>query len=189
MIPRFNRDTGTVPCHSIPERQSCAILGRIRGHQAGASTAAKREIADEAIRRGLVSNISQRSVGRFLKKRPTSNRIAFVTGRAFRGHPKGLSLIAARTMARWRSRNTCVAAEHASSPRQSSRLPGSRSRSLYRSPGTPTGKSIDQLDFATIKLPAPAYRPGTAGFSDRWCRSAAGHCTGVIRIVVRGLGM
>src|SRR6516165_4029144 len=28
----------------------------------------QREIADEAIRRGLVSNISQRSVGRFLKK-------------------------------------------------------------------------------------------------------------------------
>jgi putative transposase len=40
----------------------------------------QREIADEAIRRGLVPNISQRSVGRFLKKRPTSNRIAFVTG-------------------------------------------------------------------------------------------------------------
>ena len=33
----------------------------------------------------------------------------------------------------------------------------SRSRSLYRSPGTPIGKSIDYLDFATIKLPAPAY--------------------------------
>ena len=40
----------------------------------------QREIADEAIRRGLVPNVSQRSVGRFLKKRPTSNRIAFVTG-------------------------------------------------------------------------------------------------------------
>src|ERR1700735_4886189 len=40
----------------------------------------QREIADEAIRRGLVPSISQRSVGRFLKKRPTSNRIAFVTG-------------------------------------------------------------------------------------------------------------
>jgi putative transposase len=40
----------------------------------------QREIADEAIRRGLVPGISQRSVGRFLKKRPTSNRIAFVTG-------------------------------------------------------------------------------------------------------------
>jgi len=40
----------------------------------------QREIADEAIRRGLVPNISQRSVGRFLKKRLTSSRIASVTG-------------------------------------------------------------------------------------------------------------
>jgi len=40
----------------------------------------QREIADEAIRRGLVANVSQRSVGRFLKKRPTSNRIASGTG-------------------------------------------------------------------------------------------------------------
>jgi putative transposase len=40
----------------------------------------QREIADEAMRRGLVPSISQRSVGRFLKKRPTSNRIAFVIG-------------------------------------------------------------------------------------------------------------
>jgi transposase len=40
----------------------------------------QREIADEAVRRGLVPSISQRSVGRFLKKRPTSNRIASVTG-------------------------------------------------------------------------------------------------------------
>src|SRR6516162_8836072 len=30
-------------------------------------------------------------------------------------------------------------------------------RSLYRSPGTAIGKSIDYLDFATIELPAPAY--------------------------------
>jgi hypothetical protein len=37
-------------------------------------------MADRPIRRGLVSNISQRSVGRFLKKRPTLNRTAFVTG-------------------------------------------------------------------------------------------------------------
>ena len=35
---------------------------------------------DEAMRRGLVPSISQRSVGRFLKKRPTSNHIASVTG-------------------------------------------------------------------------------------------------------------
>ena len=40
----------------------------------------QREIADEAIRRGLVPNISQRSVGRFLKKRQTSNRIASAIG-------------------------------------------------------------------------------------------------------------
>ncbi len=40
----------------------------------------QREIADEAMRRGLIASISQRSVGRFLKKRPTSSRIAFATG-------------------------------------------------------------------------------------------------------------
>lgn len=40
----------------------------------------QREIADEAMRRGLVPSISQRSVGRFLKKRPTSSHIASVTG-------------------------------------------------------------------------------------------------------------
>jgi putative transposase len=40
----------------------------------------QREIADEAMRRGLVANISQRSVGRFLKKWPTSSRIASATG-------------------------------------------------------------------------------------------------------------
>ena len=40
----------------------------------------QREIADEAIRRGLVPNVSQRSVGRFLKKRPTSNHIASAIG-------------------------------------------------------------------------------------------------------------
>lgn len=40
----------------------------------------QREIADEAIRRGIVPNISQRSVGRFLKKRQTSSRIASVIG-------------------------------------------------------------------------------------------------------------
>lgn len=40
----------------------------------------QREIADEAMRRGLIASISQRSVGRFLKKRPTSSRIAFAPG-------------------------------------------------------------------------------------------------------------
>jgi len=40
----------------------------------------QREIAGEVMRRGLVPSISQRSVGRFLKKRQTSSRIASVTG-------------------------------------------------------------------------------------------------------------
>ena len=40
----------------------------------------QREIAEEAMRRGLIASISQRSVGRFLKKRPTSSRIASVIG-------------------------------------------------------------------------------------------------------------
>lgn len=40
----------------------------------------QREIADEVMRRGLVPSISQRSVGRFLKKRPTSSRTASGTG-------------------------------------------------------------------------------------------------------------
>jgi len=84
-----------------------------------------------------------------------SCRVAVKDGRTFRGHPKGLSLTAASTMARWRyrsGRRPCVADEHVSSSRRSSRLPGSRSRSPYRSPGTPIGKSIDYLDFATIEL-------------------------------------
>ena len=59
------------PAQSVPERLADAP-------RSGAPATC--EIADEAIRRGLVSNISQRSVGRFLKKRPTLNRIAFVTG-------------------------------------------------------------------------------------------------------------
>jgi len=36
----------------------------------------QREIANEAMRRGLVQYVSQRSVGRFLKKRPTSSHTA-----------------------------------------------------------------------------------------------------------------
>jgi transposase len=40
----------------------------------------QREIADEAMRRGLIPSISQRSVGRFLKKRPTSSHIASAPG-------------------------------------------------------------------------------------------------------------
>ena len=54
-----------------------------------------------------------------------SRRVAVKDGRAFRGHPKGLSLTAASTMARWRyrsGRRPCVAAEQVSSPRRSSRF-------------------------------------------------------------------
>ena len=40
----------------------------------------QREIAEEAMRRGVIPSISQRSVGRFLKKRPTSSHIASATG-------------------------------------------------------------------------------------------------------------
>jgi len=40
----------------------------------------QREIADEAMRRGIMPSISQRSVGRSLKKRPISSRIASATG-------------------------------------------------------------------------------------------------------------
>ena len=104
-----------------------------------------------------------------------SCRVAVKDGRAFRGHPKGLSLTAASTMARWQyrsGRRPCVAAEHVSSPRRSSRIPGSRSRSLYRSPGTPIGKSIDYLDFATIKLPAPAYSQIICSAAPHWAGSA-----------------
>src|SRR6266853_1470155 len=71
------------PATYTPE-QICAVIAmtceKPSESERPISHLSQREIADEAIRRGLVSNISQRSVGRFLKKRPTSNRIAFVTG-------------------------------------------------------------------------------------------------------------
>jgi hypothetical protein len=62
-------------------------------------------------------------------------------------------------MARWRSRS----GRHAwqwSTPRQHGDrrgFPVPVPTVLYRSPGTLIGKSINYLDFATIKLPAPAY--------------------------------
>ena len=87
------------PAQSVPERladaprsgapatytpeQICAVIvtcEKPSESERPISHWSQREIADEAIRRGLVSNISQRSVGRFLKKRPTLNRTAFVTG-------------------------------------------------------------------------------------------------------------
>ena len=55
-----------------------------------------------------------------------SCRVAVKDGRAFRGHPKGLSLTAASTMAQSNcgrgGRRPCVAAEQVSSPRRSSRF-------------------------------------------------------------------
>jgi hypothetical protein len=73
----------SAPATYTPE-QICAVIAmtceKPSESERPISHWSQREIADEAIRRGLVSNISQRSVGRFLKKRPTSNRIAFVTG-------------------------------------------------------------------------------------------------------------
>ena len=91
-----------------------------------------------------------------------SCRVAVKHGRTFRRHPKGLCLTAASTAA------CCAVSERetakgASSARfdATAMLANSRSRSgnLYRSAGTATGKSIDYRDFATIKLPAPAYSP------------------------------
>src|SRR3979490_3361122 len=71
------------PAAYTPE-QVCAIVAmtceKPEASDRPISHWSQREIADEAMRRGLVPNISQRSVGRFLKKRPTSNRIAFGTG-------------------------------------------------------------------------------------------------------------
>ena len=71
------------PATYTPE-QICAVIAmtceKPSDSERPISHWSQREIADEAMRRGLVPNISQRSVGRFLKKRPTSSRIASVTG-------------------------------------------------------------------------------------------------------------
>ena len=72
-----------VPAIYTPE-QICAIIAmtceKPSDSERPISHWSQREIADEAVRRGLVPSISQRSVGRFLKKRLTSNPIASVTG-------------------------------------------------------------------------------------------------------------
>jgi transposase len=71
------------PATYTPE-QICAIIAmtceKPEASDRPISHWSQREIADEAMRRGLVPRVSQRSVGRFLKKRPTSNRIASGTG-------------------------------------------------------------------------------------------------------------
>ena len=74
-----------------------------------------------------------------------------------------LVLSAAATRARWHAGRIGAEDDHAGQRSRSRhhddrRGSGSRSRSVYRSAGTPIGKSIDYLDLATIKLPAPAHR-------------------------------
>jgi len=71
------------PAKFMPE-QVCALVAmtceKPSESERPISQWSQREIADEAMRRGIVPHISQRSVGRFLKKKPTSSRIASVTG-------------------------------------------------------------------------------------------------------------
>lgn len=65
-------------------RQICAVVAmtceKPSDCERPISQWSQREIADEVMRRGLVPRISQRSVGRFLKKKPTSSRTASGTG-------------------------------------------------------------------------------------------------------------
>jgi transposase len=74
--------SGKPPTYT-PE-QICAVVAmtceRPEDSERPISQWSQREIADEAMRRGLVPHISQRSVGRFLKKKPTFNRIGSATG-------------------------------------------------------------------------------------------------------------
>jgi putative transposase len=71
------------PATYTPE-QICAVVAltceKPSDSERPISQWSQREIADEAIRRGIVPNISQRSVGRFLKNRQTSSRIASAIG-------------------------------------------------------------------------------------------------------------
>ena len=107
-----------------------------------------------------------------------SCRVAVKDGRAFRGHPKGLSLTAASTMARWRyrsGRRPCVAAERVSSPRRSSRLPASRSRSLYEKSGN-SNREAHQLSRFREHQTACSCLP--ARWLDRTARARAALATG-----------
>ena len=77
------------------------------------------------------------------------------------------------TLAVSERRTATKTARHVSPSRRSWWLPSSRSRTLYRSAGTAFGKPIDYLDFATIKLPDPAYlhlcvRSSTSGSRAAW---------------------
>jgi putative transposase len=71
------------PATYTPE-QICAVIAmtceKPSDSERPISHSSQRDIADEAIRPGLVPSISQRSVGRFLEKSPISTRIASLTG-------------------------------------------------------------------------------------------------------------
>jgi transposase len=71
------------PATFTPE-QICALVAmtceKPEASQRPISHWSQREIAEEAMRRHLIPSISQRSVGRFLKKRPTFSRIGSVSG-------------------------------------------------------------------------------------------------------------
>ncbi len=74
---------GGVPARITPE-QICAIVALACEKPSASGLAvthwSQRELADEAMRRGIVDQVSQRSVGRFLKKNRTSSRTASATG-------------------------------------------------------------------------------------------------------------
>ena len=72
-----------VPARITPE-QVCAIVALAcePPSQSGLPVThwSQQELADEAMRRGIVDKVSQRSVGRFLKKNRTSSRTASAPG-------------------------------------------------------------------------------------------------------------
>lgn len=72
-----------VPARITPE-QVCAIVALAcePPSESGLPVThwSQQELADEAMRRGIVDKVSQRSVGRFLKKNQTSSRTASAPG-------------------------------------------------------------------------------------------------------------
>lgn len=72
-----------VPARITPE-QVCAIVALACEPPSGSGLPvthwSQQELADEAMRRGIVDKVSQRSVGRFLKKNQTSSRTASAPG-------------------------------------------------------------------------------------------------------------
>ena len=74
---------GGLPARITPE-QVCAIVALAcePPSESGLPVThwSQQELADEAMRRGIVDQVSQRSVGRFLKKNRTSSRTASAPG-------------------------------------------------------------------------------------------------------------